>query len=141
MLRLYRTVGSYSHDIVEAYCGQSLLELVPSTFVPRRLLTSDCVSPNVKLLLQYVLYHLLQDSKTFPLARVHQYTSVFRSSWNLSNIFFYSSKWLLVSFKRLFISSAGTGWPNPNSSSWWTGPLPSETASLTFRSMLGKSQH
>ena len=26
------------------------------------------------LLIQYGLYHLLQDSKTFPLARVHQYT-------------------------------------------------------------------
>ena len=25
------------------------------------------------LLIQYVLYHFLQDSKTFPLARVHQY--------------------------------------------------------------------
>ena len=28
------------------------------------------------LLIQYVLYHLLKDSKTFPLARGHQYTSV-----------------------------------------------------------------
>ena len=38
-------------------------------------MTYDCVSPNVKLLMQYVLYHLSQDSKIFPLARVHQYTS------------------------------------------------------------------
>ena len=28
--------------------------------------------PNVTLLLQYVLHNLLQDSKTFPLARVYQ---------------------------------------------------------------------
>ena len=28
------------------------------------------------LLIHYVLYYLLQDSKTFPLARVHHYTSV-----------------------------------------------------------------
>ena len=48
---------------------------VPSTFVSRCLSTPDCVSLNVKLLIQNVLYHLLQDSKTFPLARVHQYTS------------------------------------------------------------------
>ena len=29
-------------------------------------------TPNVTLLLQYVLHNLLQDSKTFPLARVYQ---------------------------------------------------------------------
>ena len=46
---------------------------VPSTFVSRCLSTPDCVSPNVKLLIQYVIYHLLQDSKTSPLARVHQH--------------------------------------------------------------------
>ena len=38
--------------------------------------------------------------------------------------------WLLIS-RNL---STGVGWPNPNSSFWWTGPLPSETASLAFRS-------
>ena len=54
LLRSYRTVGSYSLDIVQPYCCQSFLELVPSTFVSRCLLTPDCVSPNVKLLIQYV---------------------------------------------------------------------------------------
>ena len=39
-------------------------------------MTFDCVSPNVMPLIQYVLHHLLQDSKTFPLARVHQYNAV-----------------------------------------------------------------
>ena len=43
--------------------------------------------------------------------------------------------WLLISRN----SSTGAGWPNPNFSSWWTGPLPSETASLAFRSILGKT--
>ena len=47
------------------------------------------------------------------------------------------SKWLFISPN----SSTGAGWPNPNSSSWWTGPLPSETASLSFRSLLGKPQY
>ena len=37
---------------------------------------AHCVSSNVMLLIQYLLYHLVQDSKTFPLARAHQYTSV-----------------------------------------------------------------
>ena len=70
--RLCCTVGSYSHDVVEPYCDQSFLELSIKycTFVSRCLLTPDCVSPNVMVLIQYVLYHLHQDSETFPLARV-----------------------------------------------------------------------
>ena len=43
-------------------------------------------------------------------------------------------KWLLISRN----SSTGAGWPHPNPSSWWTGPLSSETASLAFRSIPGK---
>ena len=41
-----------------------------TTTTSRCLSTPDCVSPNVMLLIQYGLYHLLQDSKTFSLARV-----------------------------------------------------------------------
>ena len=40
------------------------------TFVSRRLLTPDCVSSNVMLLIQYGLHHCHRDSKTFPLVRV-----------------------------------------------------------------------
>ena len=38
-------------------------------------------------------------------------------------------------------SSVSAGWPNPIFSSWWTGPLPSETVLLSFRSILGKPQY
>ena len=78
---LYRTVRSYSQDIVEPYCGWSFLELVPSTFVSRCLSTPECVSPNVKLLIQYVLYHVLHD---FSLARVHQHTSILSAEVSLA---------------------------------------------------------
>ena len=61
-----------SSHMVMPYLSSVFLELVPSTFVSRRLLAPDCVSPNVMLLVQYGLYHLFQDFKTFPLARVHQ---------------------------------------------------------------------
>ena len=44
-------------------------------------------------------------------------------------------KWLLIS---RFIS-ASVGWTNPIFSSWRTGLLPSETASLSFRSISGKT--
>ena len=37
-------------------------------------------------------------------------------------------------------TSTSVGWPNPNSSCWGTGLLPSGTASLSFRGMLGKLQ-
>ena len=33
---------------------------------------------------KYVLYHLLQDSKTFPLVRVHQYTSALSAEVSLA---------------------------------------------------------
>ena len=36
------------------------------------------------LLIRYVLYHLLQDSKTFPLARVHQYMSFLSTEVSLT---------------------------------------------------------
>ena len=78
-------VGSYYIYVVEPYCGQSSLELVPITFVSRCLLTHDYVSPNVMLLIQYYgLYHLFQDSETFPLARVHQTTCVLSAAVSLS---------------------------------------------------------
>ena len=59
-----------SSRMVMPYCDQSFLEQVSSVFVSRRLSTYDCVSPNVTLLMQYGLYRLLQDSKTFPLAKI-----------------------------------------------------------------------
>ena len=48
------------------------------TFVSRCLLTPDCVSPNVTILIQYGIHHPYRDSKTFPLARSHRYTSVLK---------------------------------------------------------------
>ena len=54
----------------------------------------------------------------------------------LSNLFY-------CCFERLIISrysSASAGWPNPNFSIWWTGSLPPETVSFSFRSMSGKPQ-
>ena len=71
----YCVVGSYYLDIVEPYCCQSFLEQVPSTFVSGRLSATLCFPFNTALLVRYVLYHLFQDSKTFPLARVYQHTS------------------------------------------------------------------
>ena len=52
LLRLYRTVGSYSQYVVEPYYYQSFIELVPSSFTSRCLSTRDCVSPNVMLFIQ-----------------------------------------------------------------------------------------
>ena len=51
------------------------------------------------------------------------------SSWNSSNFYLISRN-----------APASVGWPDPNSSCWGMGPLLSETASLAFRSMLGKPQ-
>ena len=46
---------------------------------------------------------------------------------------------LLFHISSIFQSgSASVGWPDTNSSCWWTGTLPSGTASLSFRSMLRK---
>ena len=47
-----------------------------------------------------------------------------------------SSKWLIISFIRRYTSSI-VGWPDPSSSFWGTGSLPSGIASLAFRSMIG----
>ena len=38
-------------------------------------------------------------------------------------------------------TSSIVGWPDPSSSFWGTGSLPSGTASLAFRSMIGKPQY
>ena len=38
-------------------------------------------------------------------------------------------------------ASTNVGWPDPNSFCWETRSLPSGTASLSFRGMLGKSQY
>ena len=51
-----------SSRMVMPYLWSVFLELVPSTFVSRCLSTLECVSPGVMLLIQYVLYHRLQDS-------------------------------------------------------------------------------
>ena len=62
------------------------------------------------------------------------------SSISSSNL----SKWLFISFSCLSnpssksrYTSANVGWLGPNSSCWGTGPLPSETALLQFRGILG----
>ena len=64
----------FSRVVEEPYFTQSFLEPVPSTFDSRCLLTPNCVSPNVALLIIYGLYHL-QGSKTFTLARVASTTT------------------------------------------------------------------
>ena len=69
--------------------------------------------------------------------------SIFISSESWSKRLIRLSNLLYCCFERLHISrsiSASAGWPNPISS-WRTGPLPSETASLAFHSIIGKPQY
>ena len=47
LLRLYRTVGSYSHDIVQLYCRQSFIGQVPSIRHNTALDTTYSLHPNI----------------------------------------------------------------------------------------------
>ena len=75
--------------------------------------------------------------------------SILLISSGISSIFLsHRSKQLCCLSERLSMAShsirytsSSVDWPDPNSSCWGRGPLPSGTASLSFRGVLGKPQH
>ena len=51
------------------------------------------------------------------------------------------SKRLSMALHSIRYTSSSVGWPDPSSSCWGWGPLPSGTVSISFRGMLGKPHY